>query len=167
MFAVITPTASAAPTGGRIWAEDAIRNGMFPLEKVGQEMLAFTAQRFATGTDPDGNPWAPLRPRTIRYKRGSGVLQETGRLRSSFTMAVETATNRARVRGEAFYGRFHQSGIESPEGGMRTVARPIFPERAIPTELDRRIRVITREEMDKALDAHMAALRATRASVQR
>lgn len=45
-------------------------------EDIGEYMIEATRRRFATGTAPDGTPWAPKRASTLdRYKRmGYGTL---------------------------------------------------------------------------------------------
>lgn len=48
------------------------------------------ANEFATATDPDGDAWEPLSPKTLANKKGEGsVLVKTGKMRDSF---VYTAT---------------------------------------------------------------------------
>ncbi len=42
---------------------------------VGEALLASTSTRFETETGPDGKPWTPLKPATIRARTKAGQLQ--------------------------------------------------------------------------------------------
>lgn len=52
---------------------------------VAADVMTFVDDRFASGTDPSGAAWAPLKPATVARRRGTvaNALIDTGRLRSS------------------------------------------------------------------------------------
>lgn len=53
--------------------------------------------------------WARLSPSTLKYKRGSSILKETGNLKSSF--ATKRVTNSEMVYGSSSsYYKYHQLG---------------------------------------------------------
>lgn len=94
-----------------------------PLVKVVKQLLiADTQLNFKLGADPDGEPWAPLEPATLK-KKGRGAnpqpLRNTGILAASlaagggqFSVSTETAT--AIEWGTAVeYGVFHQLGTRN------------------------------------------------------
>ncbi|MCC5618175.1 phage virion morphogenesis protein [Nostoc sp. CHAB 5836] len=62
------------------------------LQEIGEYMLYATDQRFVTETDPQGIPWKPLTPFTLRQKRAKGrilkILQCTGLMRSRVNYQV-------------------------------------------------------------------------------
>jgi phage gpG-like protein len=157
MFAVIKPSADRTVQRASSWSETAIRNALSPLERIGDEMIAFTAARFNTGTSPEGVAWASLKASTVRYKRGGATLVESGRLRSSFIKNTERQSNKVTVRSAVDYGFFLQRGTR------RMSARPITPE-SMPATLRERIRVITREEILRAVDQRAGDIAATRGS---
>lgn len=77
---------------------------------IGEYMLRSTENRFdSQGPAPDGSPWAPLKSSTLRRKKHSKILTESGHLRGSiryqlrgpFTIAI--GTNRV-------YAAIHQLG---------------------------------------------------------
>jgi phage virion morphogenesis protein len=56
-----------------------------PLQASANHMEKKIQQQFATETDPDGDPWEPLKPETLAKKQGSGsILVHSGKLRDSF-----------------------------------------------------------------------------------
>lgn len=79
--------------------------------QAGLYMERETKLNFARQSDPDGNPWAPLKPSTLRRKRTRSILRETSTLAGgiSLTSATKTqATIQATAGSE--YGIFHQTG---------------------------------------------------------
>lgn len=100
--------------------------------------------QFATGTDPYGRPWAPLKPSTLR-KHGPPPLTDTGRLKSG-TFA-RAGRGGILIEVGASYGAFHQVGFR--RGKTRVPARKILPSRGMPaawrTILDRRARELSLE----------------------
>lgn len=84
------------------------------LNEVGEYMLLATDQRYENEIDPNGIPWQPNSPYTLRLKRERGqiqkILQATGRMRDSYftrvtgnTMVLTNSLERARK---------HQLGIK-------------------------------------------------------
>ena len=54
------------------------------LKVIGERMVEWTFERFNRGGPaPDGTPWAPLKPATLKRKRGKGILRESDLLRDS------------------------------------------------------------------------------------
>ncbi len=85
-----------------------------------KEIKARIRQEFATGTDPYGNAWAPLRPATLAKGRQPPPLTDTGEMAS---VTVEPAAKAGIVISlGADYSRFHQTGTRN------MAARPILPD---------------------------------------
>jgi len=77
---------------------------------IGEYMLRSTEDRFnSQGPSPDGSPWVPLKASTLRRKKHSKILTESGLLRGSIRYqlqgpsAVAIGTNRV-------YAAIHQLG---------------------------------------------------------
>ncbi|BDV42431.1 virion morphogenesis protein [Geotalea uraniireducens] len=81
------------------------------LEKaVGEYLVISTEERFDTQTDPEGNKWQEVKPRTRKRKRHSKILTEDGYLRGDVHPAV---TNEGLLVGVGIaYGAIHQLGHE-------------------------------------------------------
>ncbi|NER90353.1 phage virion morphogenesis protein [Moorena sp. SIO3A2] len=73
------------------WARVRARASNQDLTKPLRESMAYvdsrTKLRFLREVDPDGKPWAPLAPSTLKRKKGT-ILRETGRLINSLTWTV-------------------------------------------------------------------------------
>lgn len=68
------------------------------------------ANQFATGTDPDGDAWEPLKADTLRRKGGAGsILVESGKLSQSFVY-TKTATS-LEINNTSRVFQAHNSGI--------------------------------------------------------
>ena len=68
------------------------------------------ANQFATGTDPDGDPWEPLAPQTILAKKGQGsILVKSGKMRDSFVYK-KTATS-LEITNESPVFPLHNAGV--------------------------------------------------------
>jgi len=82
-----------------------------------EDLRTFVDDRFASGTDPQGDPWVPLEPPTIAKRRkGAGggepsILVDTSILRNSITSKIRG--NRITVGTNIPYGLFHQFGTEA------------------------------------------------------
>lgn len=61
-----------------------LRDLRAPMLAAKNHMEAKIERQFATETDPDGNPWEPLSPETLKYKQGGSILVKSGKLRDSF-----------------------------------------------------------------------------------
>lgn len=103
---------------------------------VGEFYIRKIDNQFRTETDPFGAPWASLKPKTIKSKRGKGqilkVLQATGLFRASFSYDAgadfaEIGSNRVTTDGQSL-GILHQLG------SGRLPKREILPnaERGLP-----------------------------------
>jgi phage virion morphogenesis protein len=81
---------------------------------VGEYLLRQAAQRFDTGKDPQGRAWKRLSPRTLRRKKISKILVESGRLSR---LVYQVAPTELRVGTNLKYAAIHQFGgeIERPE----------------------------------------------------
>ncbi|PZO64594.1 MAG: phage virion morphogenesis protein [Paracoccus denitrificans] len=81
--------------------------------EVGQKLADSTRARFRSQTAPDGTPWTPLRPATIKARLRSGraaisILRETGALVGSISHA---ATNDdVQIGSTSEYAAIHQLG---------------------------------------------------------
>ncbi len=80
------------------------------LKVIGEDLVKSTEARFnSQGPAPDGARWAALSPATLKRKKHSKILTESGHLRGSIrsqlmgTHAVAVGTNRV-------YGAIHQLG---------------------------------------------------------
>lgn len=84
------------------------------MEAITGAMLFSVQRRFETETDPDGTPWAPLRPRTAARRirgrpRGTEhMLRVTNRLYSSIT--GEATDTQSTVGTNLAYAAAHQAG---------------------------------------------------------
>jgi phage gpG-like protein len=61
-----------------------LRDLRAPMLAAKNHMEAKIERQFATGTDPDGNAWEPLKADTLARKQGGSILIESGKLRDSF-----------------------------------------------------------------------------------
>ena len=81
-----------------------------PLRKAGLFLERETKLNFAQESDPDGKPWAPLKPSTLRRKRRTrAILRETGSLAASVMMQGPNG-GRVRILVGVAYGIYHQTG---------------------------------------------------------
>ena len=99
-----------------------------PLRKSGLFLEREVKLNFAHQSDPDGKPWAPLKPSTLRRKKTTAILRETGALAASIAMEGPVGNQVRVVAGQAY-------GIWLQTGTRKMVARPflgISEERHIP-----------------------------------
>lgn len=95
------------------------------LTELGEVLVPSVYARFVAGVAPDGEPWAPLAPRTLRRKKGPGILRESLALQDSIHYQVEGDT--LHVGTDVVYGAIHQLGgtIKHKGGGKTKMpARP-------------------------------------------
>jgi len=83
-------------------------------DQIGEYLIRETQLRFDRQESPDGNPWAPLKPRTVKAKNRqnkiSKILQARGDLRRSI---VYQSSNTSLVIGSnRDYAAIHQFGGE-------------------------------------------------------
>jgi hypothetical protein len=91
------------------------------------EITKLLQKQFATGTDPYGRPWRPLKPATLAKGRRPPPLTDSGAMRRG-TVARAAPGGRAGIRllvGKR-YGFFHQSGTRY------MAARRILPQNGLP-----------------------------------
>jgi phage virion morphogenesis protein len=80
-----------------------------PLMEFGEVLMTSTHDRFAAGGPaPDGTPWAPLAPRTLRRKRGPGILRESLHLMGSMRYQLDAGD--LLFGTNVPYARIHQLG---------------------------------------------------------
>ena len=98
---------------------DRLRDFGPALAETGAYLERTTKQRFLDEKDPDGKPWAPLKPSTLRQKKTNAILRETSTLAASITFLPPTQDS-VRVVAGVEYGVFHQTGTK------KMVARPFL-----------------------------------------
>lgn len=91
------------------------------MHAVGQNLLDDIHRGFANAGEPNGRPWAPLKPATWARKKTKTPMKESGALLNSIksyptSMGVVVGT-------ELDYGGHHQTGYRN--GGKSVPARPI------------------------------------------
>lgn len=82
-------------------------------DRIGLELVASTQQRFATGTDPQGRPWAALAPATVKQKLKSGktkTLIHTGHLMGSIHFRRASGGDGVDIGSDRSYAAIHQFG---------------------------------------------------------
>lgn len=92
---------------------------------LGEMLLDSTRQRFATKTAPDGSAWKPLKPSTLKRKKGRGsLLVLDGYLRD--LMRAEADDESVEVGSAQVYAALHQFGGTSgmSPGAAAVEARP-------------------------------------------
>ncbi len=87
------------------------REGFYKV--VGERLLASTKKRFAQERDPNGAPWTPLKPATIkgRIRKGqnpAGILRARGYLAGSINKAA--TQDEVRIGSPSDYAAIHQLG---------------------------------------------------------
>lgn len=101
---------------------------------VGQLLVDSTHERFRSQTGPDGKPWTPLRPNTIkaREKRGRSairILSERGLLSGSIN--YRTTNDSVSIGAVPEYAAIHQlGGTINKAAGTRWMAGRRFARRA-------------------------------------
>lgn len=104
---------------------------------------ALIGDQFASGVDPFGQPWQPLKESTVKRKGGDRRI-----LRRTDALSLETVARPAAGAGIEIdsldYGQFHQTGTG------RMVARPILPEGELPEEWSEAIDAAVEDAFRKA-----------------
>lgn len=102
----------------------AVQNRQLHLEvnrQIAHEALSLVTDGFKHERNPYGSAW-----RGLKYRSGR-ILQDTGRLRSSFTMREVTARG-FRIGSAVQYGIYHQRGTSRlPQRAMVPFARRMPP----------------------------------------
>ncbi len=93
------------------------------LRQIGLVLQHGAQERFRSGEDPEGKPWAPLLPAYAAVKRGPSILVGSGMaggLQGSITF--DTGANHVAVGSNKVYAAVHQFGaVIKPKagGGLR------------------------------------------------
>lgn len=105
------------------------------------EFVRLTKLRFSTGTAPDGSPWVPLKPTTIKVRRsrggqGSKPLVDSGALAASVRGDGRGNSVKVVVGGPGMFADVHQEGNPSNTffGGPSAPIppRPFLPDGDLP-----------------------------------
>ncbi len=111
---------------------------------VAAEIARLIDQQFASGTDPNGRPWAKLMPSTVKRKRGNTrILVRTGDMRKGVRVTPMSGGGVSITL--AGYGGFHQSGTKN------MVIRMILPGATFPKTWRIAIEKSVRDAYGKAL----------------
>jgi phage virion morphogenesis protein len=98
------------------------------LEAMGMELVSITKRNF---TDATLRPsvWAPLKPATIKAKKGKGGILRGPNAVLQRSIRVTSVTNDQVVAGtDRPYAAIHQLGGRAGQGGKAVIpARPYFP----------------------------------------
>lgn len=81
-----------------------------PMREAGMFMERELKLGFAKESDPDGAPWAPLKPSTLRQKRSGAILRETSALAGSIALQSVSSSNVRVGSSGVAYGIYHQTG---------------------------------------------------------
>jgi phage virion morphogenesis protein len=103
---------------------DRLKNMIPALKQIGEYMLIATEGRFSKEQSPQGVKWAPLKPSTLKKKKGPKILTESGILRGTIRWQLQGA-NAVAIGTDRPYGRIHQLGGKAGRGHKATIpARP-------------------------------------------
>lgn len=81
------------------------------LSQIGEYLLESHHARFQLEVAPDGTPWEPLAPETLKRKKGEDrILQDKGYLRD--TLSYEALLNQLLFGSNLEYAATHQFGRE-------------------------------------------------------
>jgi len=96
-----------------------IKNRRPLMKRIGVKLLNEVSENFKR-EGHEGIPWTPLSPFTVARRRGGGggakILQDTGKLRKSFT--EESNNQRTKVGTIVAYAENHEDGKGVPERKM-------------------------------------------------
>jgi hypothetical protein len=108
---------------------------------------AFLQAGFDAGTDPYGNPWAPLRPATLARGRFPPPLTDKGPLRANAKL-VPSAGSGLELIAQVPYGFIHMSG--APERNL--VKRRYFPDSGLPAAWKRALEDELHNQVDEVFN---------------
>jgi hypothetical protein len=89
-----------------------------PFREYGQYLRKETEQQFIKEVDPDGKPWAPLKPSTLLRKKTAFKLRETYEMSKSFFVEVD--------KKSFSYGLKDPKYVHHHYGTRKMVARPVI-----------------------------------------
>lgn len=130
--------------------------------RIGRAWLLEIDDGFSRETDPFGNPWEELSPRTIRYKQKKGsanpeaILQDLGLMRNSFNLVVSRegfAIGNDRVFPDGTTAEIHQFGGRHPVSNAPIPSRPMMPLDRLPAEWERIAEGYLGVDMERILNA--------------
>ncbi|MDX2215517.1 MAG: phage virion morphogenesis protein [Oculatellaceae cyanobacterium bins.114] len=82
-----------------------------PMRQAGEYMERETKLNFARQSDPDGKPWAPLKPSTRKRKRGRAILRESSTLVGGISLtSVSNSSATIAATAGSEYGIYHSTG---------------------------------------------------------
>ena len=80
-------------------------------KNMGEHLDQSTRYRYRLEQAPDGSPWAPLSPHTLKRKRGHKILQELGESGGLLgTLHYQIGADGLRYGTDRVYGAIHQEG---------------------------------------------------------
>ena len=99
------------------------------LSEVGNAAKNESTRSFdAPGVSPFGEAWKPLSPATLKKKKGSLKLVESGHLKRSLRSNISTSEKRVSVGSNLEYAAIHQFGGRAGRGHKVNIpARPFLP----------------------------------------
>lgn len=92
-----------------------------------ERVEALIQEEFDTGTNPYGDPWAPLSPETIKGGRSAPPLTATGAMRGTVHVFPAQAAGISVTIDKP--AGIHQTGWAGPRG--KGPARPVLPNRNV------------------------------------
>lgn len=135
MTITITATLDDADAAARLQALMArMDNRRGFLESVGDLLVGSAGRNFIGEHGPDGSPWTPLRPATIRARTKARrsqirILSESGTLAGS--IHAEATDDEVRIGSAVPYAAIHQlGGTIRKDAGSRWMAARRFAKRA-------------------------------------
>ena len=95
------------------------------LKAIGDRIAEQTKRRFeAGGPDPAGEPWAALKPATLKQKKRDKILTESGQLKNSIRYQM-IGKNTVSIGTNKIYAAIHQLGGMAGRGLKAKIpARP-------------------------------------------
>jgi phage virion morphogenesis protein len=107
------------------------------MQETGEYMLLQLREGFESESDPYGAAWAPLAASTLRQKKGTSILNDTGTMMG--TLAYVAGGNQVEAGVNTFYAKYHQFGtVKMPQ-------RKIVPDEGAPPEWEGEIEDIFKD----------------------
>ena len=99
------------------------------LREIGMSLLVSIRQGFEAECSPDGEAWEPLKPATVRQRKGNAhpILQRHGRLKKSITLS--RGKHKGQVRLAKANDKRAKFGMASAAYNMHIPARPYLFQR--------------------------------------
>ncbi|WP_102798733.1 phage virion morphogenesis protein [Bowmanella denitrificans] len=116
------------------------------MQEIGEYLLESHQQRFELEVEPDGTPWEPLQPKTVKRKGGDDrILKQSNILKD--TLHYQADANTLLFGTNLEYGATHQFGRE----GDGIVARPFLGLATGPWEDSDEILAILQDHLQQAM----------------